>query len=370
MSIPRRFYSWFMLIFVAASILIGRDWGFMYWAETRARKTGEVVDENVSRGEGDGRGSQPTAPPTHYTLVQTSTHAEIIVRQGIPIRWWNAVLPFFALVGMFVPMLFYSGATQANGGVGWDAPVRDIIGNADAWATLHWVGGFTIVLQIVLYAAQYDAAWGGCLLRPAETIDAAMNGGVMYLKGSLALLLAFAYAQTLKDLQISKYLIDMLADSLTEAELPALVFILCAVFSMATGSWGTMTVFMPSVIPLAAAVGGPENTNCLTNVISAVLGGAVWGDHCSPVSDTTILSAASSQVSLIDHTKTQLPYALFAGAAAILFGFMPCGAGCPAGVCILLGLVLIPLFHLLLSFIPRFGGAVPIYNPKVGGATG
>mmetsp|Transcript_106000 Transcript_106000/g.210694 ORF Transcript_106000/g.210694 Transcript_106000/m.210694 type:complete len:234 (-) Transcript_106000:88-789(-) len=192
----------------------------------------------------------------------------------------------------------------------------------------------------------------------------------MYFKGGIALLLAFAYADTVKALHVSKWLIDGLGDT-SEAGLPPLVFILCAIFALATGtSWGTMTVFMPAVIPLAIHVGGMDNKQLLTTTISAVLGGAVWGDHCSPVSDTTILSAASSQVSLFDHAKTQLPYAFFVGLMAICLGFAPAGGGVPAGVCILFGLICVPVFHYGISCIPKFGGPVGIYDPGTGGITG
>merc|ERR1712137_993960 len=286
-------------------------------------------------------------------------------KDGIPCLWWNALIPFALLPVIFLPLLFYSGADQ-HGKVGWDVPVRDIIGNSDSWATLHWTGAFTLTFQIILYAVQYDREWGGCLLWPRETIDAAMNGSMMYFKGTIALLLAFAYAQTLRDLHIAKWLVNGLGDSVSEVQLPSLVFCLCAVFSLATGSsWTTMTVFMSAVVPLAAHIGGFENTELLTSTIAAVLGGSVWGDHCSPVSDTTILSAASSQVPLFEHTKTQLPYAVFTGFMAIIFGLLPAGAGLPAGVCIIMGLILIPTFHFVLSCIPNFGGKVPIYDPKV-----
>jgi len=365
-----------MLAFVLANIVIGRDWAFMYWAETRCREKGEVcegvmakvIDANADEASVENKKSDPSKEG--YTLMQTATHVEVCVKPGIPCRWWNAIIPFFGIVAMFLPLLFYNGAEHNGGGVGWNKNARDIIGNADSWATLHWVGGFSILLQMLLYAVQYNQEWGGCLLTPRETIDAAMNGGIMYFKGGIALLLAFAYADTVKSLQVSKWLIDGLGDT-SEAGLPPLVFILCAIFSLATGtSWGTMTVFMPAVIPLAVHVGGIDNKQLLTTTISAVLGGAVWGDHCSPVSDTTILSAASSQVSLFDHAKTQLPYAFFVGIMAICFGFAPAGGGTPAGVCILMGLILVPAGHFGLSLIPKFGGPVGIYDPGLAGISG
>jgi len=373
MSIPTRFYSWFMLIFVLFNILCGRDWACMYWAEKRAREASQLCTDGTGRASteqvDDAFMQHPLDAPKSfctkgYTFVQTSSHAEVVVKDGIPARWWNAVIPFAGLVFMYVPLLFYSGAEQASGGVGWHRSARDILANADSWATLHWVGGFTMLLQTVLYACQYSSEWGGCLLTPRETIDAAMNGGIMYFKQGIALLLAFAYAQTVTDLQLSKWLIDWLGDT-SEAFLPPFVFALCAAYSLATGtSWGTMTVFMPAVIPLAVHVGGMDDVSLLTTTISAVLGGAVWGDHCSPVSDTTILSAAASQVQVFDHVKTQLPYALFTGIMAMALGFAPCGGGWAAWKCLLLGGFLVPAIHVLLSFIPMFGGSVGIYNPR------
>ncbi|CAK0795429.1 unnamed protein product [Prorocentrum cordatum] len=370
MSIPRRFYSWFMLIFVANTILSGRDWGPMHAAERRARQGRGVAAAGSAAGEA------PEEPPPYYTQVQTETFAMIGIKPGIPCRMVNAALPFFIFVVLFIPLLFYHGAeVGCDGGAGWGGSARDIIGCAEAFPVLHWTAATVICFQIVFYMCQYDKAWGGCLLRPAESIDAALNGSILYFKAAVALLLAFTYAQTVKDLQLGVYLVDLLGDSVSEAELPMLVFILCAIFSLATGtSWGTMTVFMPAVIPLAEAVGGSRNVDLLVTTMSAVLGGAVWGDHCSPVSDTTILSAASCQVSLMDHAKTQIPYALFSGLAAILLGFWPCGAGVPSGVCILIGLVVIPLLHYLLSLlgrvIPGFGGTVEVYHPLRGRSIG
>jgi len=374
MSIPTRFYSWFMLIFVLFNIFCGRDWACMYWAEKRAReanrsctgKTGSTTTEKEDDAfmQSPLDGSEPFCTKG-YTMVQTSSHIEVVVKDGIPARWWNAIIPFAGLVFMYIPLLFYSGAEQASGAVGWHGSAREILGNADSWATLHWVGGFTLILQTILYASQYSSEWGGCLLTPRETIDAAMNGGIMYFKGGIALLLALAYAQTVKDLQLSKWLIDWLGDT-SEAALPPLVFALCAVFSLATGmATGTMTVFLPAVIPLAVHIGGMDNVSLITTTISAVLGGAVWGDHCSPVSDTTVLSAAASQVHVFDHVKTQFPYALFTGIMAIALGFVPCGGGLPAWNCILLGVFLVPAIHLLLSLIPKFGGSVGIYSPSM-----
>jgi len=216
----------------------------------------------------------------------------------------------------------------------------------------------------------------GCLLSPNETIEAQLNGSKLYLEGVVALLLAFTYATALRDLGIATYFADALGDTLTATTLPAATFVMCCMFSLATGtSWGTMGVFFPIAFVLAQTVTKEEiNSDAFTgeleNTIAAVLGGAIWGDHCSPVSDTTILAAMSSQVPLWDHAKTQLPYALFTGIISICIGFLPAGAGAPGVILIVAGFLFIPVAHFLLSKIPKFGGAIDVYCPSIQGNLG
>jgi hypothetical protein len=139
-----------------------------------------------------------------------------------------------------------------------------------------------------------------------------------------------------------------------------------------------MAVFFQPVIALAVFIyrdkgdspgkdlNTEEFTLILTRCIAAVLGGATWGDHCSFVSDTTILSAAASNCPLWAHYVTQLPYCMVSGTLAILFGFLPCAAGVPAAACIAAAFIMSPLTIWALSSIPGFGGIVPIYCPDVG----
>jgi len=362
LSIPKCFYSWYMLFYIAVIIVMNRDWGPMYWAEKRARATGEVTVGLVL----DGQQEEQAEGAIEFKLAK---------KKDVPARWYNAAVPYFVLVCLFVVLLFYSGATGAHpdhvGGVMWDASARDIVGNANSWATLEWVTGFTICFQLIFYMAQYSKMWGGCLLWPAETIAAGIEGSKEYYAGAVALMLAITFADTMKDLQIAQYLVQSLSSSLSEAELSALTFVLCAIFSAATGSsWGTMTVFFPICIPLATAVGSIDDTDLVSGVAAAVLGGALWGDHCSPISDTTILSAAASQVPLLDHVKTQLPYAGMLGVMAVLLGYLPNGAGCPAGVCLLLGFIIVPLMHFGLTMIPKFGGPLEVYDPDTASSIG
>ena len=137
----------------------------------------------------------------------------------------------------------------------------------------------------------------------------------------------------------------MLADSLPLALVPAIVFILAAITAFTTGtSWGTMGILMPLVVPLTWAVmtvnamSGEADMHILFSAVSCTLAGAVWGDHCSPISDTTVLSSIASGCNHIEHVRTQLPYALLVGAVALLIGTIPGGYGLSPWISIAVGL--------------------------------
>ena len=128
--------------------------------------------------------------------------------------------------------------------------------------------------------------------------------------------------------------------------LPSIVFLVAAATAFGTGSsWGVMAILMPLVIPLTWAVMGnnggatPENYHILYSTIACVLTGAVWADHCSPISDTTILTSMASGCELMDHVWTQMPYAISAGTAALLLGTLPAGFGVPWWILLLLGIL-------------------------------
>jgi len=372
MSIEYRFYSWFMLIFVASIIVFGRDFGPMFWAEKRARETGILF---VKRKEGDGSEEEEDQE-------EEVVPANLVPRKRIPRRIVNGAVPFLLFIVLFFPLLYYSGAKQAAwGGTGWNVGSRTIIGNADAWQTLFWTCGMILLVQLVMYAAQYDQKkWGGCLLSPSQVITSFVNGTNTMYAGLVALLVAFAFAENMKSLLIADYLVDTLGDSLTVQNLPTVTFCLAAAYAFATGSsWGTMAVFFQPSIALAVylfqddgdkpdkSLDNKRFTDIMVRTIAAILGGATWGDHCSFVSDTTILSATASGCPLWSHYFTQAPYALLSGVMAILFGFLPAGAGTPAGLCIAFGFVVQPtLIFALSSTHPAFGGTVPVYGPGVG----
>ena len=163
-----------------------------------------------------------------------------------------------------------------------------------------------------------------------------MVGARFMLTGLVLLVMAWAVADVATVLQTAPYLISVLGDALSPETLPAIIFILAAATAFASGSsWGVMAILMPLVIPLCWAVlqshgvADADHMHILYSSIACVLTGAVWADHCSPISDTTVLSSLATGCDHMDHVRTQIPYALLGGLAAILIGVLPAGFGLP-----------------------------------------
>ena len=167
-----------------------------------------------------------------------------------------------------------------------------------------------------------------------ETLDSWFLGLRSMFLALLILTLAWSIGAITNEMKTADYIVSILGDTLNPRYLPVLVFLVCALTSFSTGtSWGTMAIMMPIVIPLAAAVTGlyhydsANSEIILHGVISSVLAGSVFGDHCSPISDTTILSSMASGCNHIDHVRTQLPYAILVAIATMLIGDIPTAYG-------------------------------------------
>ena len=173
------------------------------------------------------------------------------------------------------------------------------------------------------------------------------------------LVLAWALGGVCKDLDTAGFLIGVVGDWLTAAWIPASVFVLAAIVSFATGtSWGTMAILFPLVVPLAHRV-APGQEAILLGTVSSILAGSVWGDHCSPISDTTVLSSMATSCDHMDHVRTQLPYALLVGVVSVLFAELPVAAGWygPWAGLVVGAVVLVALFELLSSPVGKGLGA-------------
>lgn len=310
-SIPFSFYPLFALTLVFAVVSSGRDFGPMLDAEQRARRTGRV------------------APPTTGALMADSDHRGAEAKEGAPRRAINALLPVGLLVVTVVAGLFVSGEGDT---------VREIIGSAEPYQALMWGSMLGVISAAVLSIGQG-------ILNLEETVSSWFTGIRSMLLAMVILVLAWSLSEITHVLGTAEFLVSLLADHLHPGWIPALVFILAAATAFATGtSWGTMGILVPLVVPLSWSLMAAQgmdpgaNAHVLYASVAAVLGGAVWGDHCSPISDTTILSSMASQCDHIEHVRTQIPYALLAGAVAVLAGALPAGFGVPWWVCLPVGM--------------------------------
>jgi len=207
--------------------------------------------------------------------------------------------------------------------------IREIIGAADSYKALMWGSLIGMVTAAGLSLAQR-------ILSLEQVVNAWYQGMRAMVYAMIILVLAWALGSITAELRTADYLVSVLGEGFPAEWLPAAVFLLASATAFATGSsWGSMGILVPLVIPLTWAVlkgagqTGPDDLHLLYSSIACVLAGSVWGDHCSPISDTTILSSMASGCDHIEHVRTQMPYALVVGAVAVLAGTLPAAYGMP-----------------------------------------
>ncbi len=342
-SIPYLFYPILALFFVAMTVVTRRDFGPMLEAERRAATGGGVIRP----------GSTP-ATSTEGGLMEPA--------EGTPHRWVNAVVPVVVVVLGVVVGIWFSGV--ASLGVG-DHTVWEIVGAGDPYASLLWGSLLGVIAAILL-------ATGQRLLRATEAIDAFVGGMRAMMMAMIILTLAWAIGDVTEALGTGPYLAGVLSEALPLWSLPALVTIVAAAVAFATGSsWGTMAILFPVVIPLAVDMGagasfdGGGQYTILLGAISSIMAGSIFGDHCSPISDTTVMSSLASACDHMDHVRTQLPYALLVGVVAILVGDVASALGAPPWLSILVGL---GLLYAALRFLgaPVDGGGAMVEEHEPG----
>ncbi len=320
-SIPYSFYPILAIFFVFLVVYTGKDFGPMYKAETRARHSGEVVC--------------PSA-----TLSTDKSGEDFYHKNDIPCRAVNAVLPILTMITTVIVGLFISGEGET---------ITDIIGSADAYSVLIWASLLGCAMAVAL-------SLGQGILTLNETVEAWLAGGRFMLTGLVLLVMAWAVADVAGVLQTAPYLITILGESLSPYTLPTIVFLLAGATAFASGSsWGVMAILMPLVIPLCWAVlqangiADAEHMHILYSCIACVLTGAVWADHCSPISDTTVLSSLATGCDHMDHVRTQIPYAVLGGTTAVLLGVLPAGFGLPWFILLPCGIVTLIVVHRFLG---------------------
>ncbi len=170
---------------------------------------------------------------------------------------------------------------------------------------------YTLILTLMLMWGYYRSKNA---LTSGEFFSTALKGAKAMAPIAAILLFAFAIGGVSSDMEVGKYLASFIGDYLPSAYVAGAVFVLAAIIAFATGtSWGTFSIMLPIAVPLAVGLDAP-----VALCMGAVISGGVFGDHCSPISDTTIISAMASGCDVGEHTRTQLPYALISAAIALM----------------------------------------------------
>jgi Na+/H+ antiporter NhaC len=269
-SIPFNFYGILSIIMVA--LIVGKvipEFGPMKKAERRVVETGEVIRP----GSVPMMGSELTNLP--------------VSEKGRPNIWMNFVMPVLIVISVNVVSFFVMG----------QARVLDSFMLA------------TVVLGVTMFIQRVDNL-GGLM----KSIQAGIKGVL-----PAVLILSFAYAINFvsREMGTAQYVVESTREWFNPALLPVLVFVLAAFISFATGtSWGTFAIIIPVAVPLAFEFSQGQVTTLVLGTIAASAGGGVFGDHCSPLSDTTVLSSLGAACDHMDHVKTQIPYALVVAALA------------------------------------------------------
>lgn len=293
-GIPYRFYSLFTIVFVGAIAFSGRDFGPMLEAERRQAQRSDSAE-------------LPEPEPAWKALL--------------------AVVPILTLLAVTGVILWIDGSAGAPQG----ARLFEILGGADGYDAMlkGSLAGMLVAALMALATRAMDLK---------ATFDAGLEGMGQLFEALAVLFLAWSLGTAMGELEAAAFLVDLLQGSLPAAWLPTAVFVVSAATAFATGtSFGTMGIVMPIALPLSFALS--DDPIIALAASGAVLSGACWGDHCSPISDTTILSSVGAGCEVDKHVKTQLPYAIASGLIAVVLGTIPVGFGVPVWVVVPLGCV-------------------------------
>lgn len=295
-ALPFRFYCWMMLGFVILVAVSGRDFGSMLVAERKALDSTTSSQSDNSNDEAVGR---------------------------LGAKSWGALISLGTLfLCIFGGFLIQGGALSLwDEGLRGTLWLRTLLSNVDSIAVLAWssVAFFCVSVLTTLFFAK----------RPPKNIGKDFLAG---LKTSLLpltiLILSWGLKGSLESLGASEFLRDTFAQNTSPLLFPALVFLLASITAFCTGtSWGTMAILIPTLVPLAFALEGSQFGLISIITCAAVLDGAIFGDHCSPISDTSIMSASATGCDVMEHVRTQLPYAVFVALFVSTIAYTSAAAG-------------------------------------------
>ncbi len=319
-ALPFRFYCILTILFVIVNAISGRDYGMMRRAQKRARDTGDVSEPDAKVMGG----------------IKVDSDFEKISTQIL-----SAFIPLILLFGLILGGLWIDG--KGSGSIFSLTSWRDALSNANNVKILASAAISSFVAAIICARVFSKRTF-------SEIFAAAKEGLSGALLPIAIILCAWGIKASCDKLMTGQYISSLLSDVVSPLWFPALVFIVASLTSFATGtSWGTMAILIPTAIPVAYVLDGDAYGITTIICLGAVLDGAIFGDHCSPISDTTILSAIVSSCDPMHHVRTQMPYALTVAVIALLCGYLPAALGLPSYIGILIGLGVIVLLYYVLS---------------------
>jgi Na+/H+ antiporter NhaC len=311
--LPYSFYAIFTVFFVFLISVTGRDFGPMRKAEERTIQSGQV--------------SRLDAHP----LVDREV-AEVFHLENLSNRWLNVVLPILSFLVGTILLLYFSG--KESGTLSPDeTSFWQIIGHAHTERMIFWgsIIGCLVAMGLAIFKGH---------LGVRQTLASWYRGCRGMFLAVMVLIFAWSMAGLCGHLSTGLWIESQIHHLLISGNwLPAITFVVCAFLSFATGSsWTTMSIMAGIVAPIAWA--HPE-LGIHYGTLAAVLSGSIFGDHISPISDTTIISSVGAAADHIDHVKTQAPYGLLCALVALCCGFIPAGFGVSPWISLPVGIVVL-----------------------------
>jgi len=282
-SIKYNFYPLLAITIVFVLIFTKKDFGLMKKAEIRTKETGLLMNQ----------GSKP--------LVSDAV-TSFPPKEGIEAKAYNMIVPLLVAVCMMPINLIYTGWNEVEEFSSTFNHLKQAIGAGSGSSSVLYAVITSLLVAMIMYFIQG-------IMKPKEAVELTLKGISELMPLALLMLLAFAIGDACKALETGAYVANATKEWLSPELLPAVVFVISSFIAFSTGtSWGTFAIMLAISIPMANIHGAD-----VTIVVAATLGGGIFGDHCSPISDTSIISSMASASDHIDHVKTQLPYALFGG---------------------------------------------------------
>lgn len=297
-GIGYRFYCIFTIFFVMFVATTGRDFGPMLRAEKAVQEQGAFSEKPSARS---GRAA-------------------------------FALLPLLVLIGTAMGHLYWGGLSSLRAGTDGvqEFSLTDIFGAADGYQAMLMASVMSVSTAALLAVL-------GARVSLRKTLGAALDGMGKMVGALAVLVLAWSLASAIDELQAGPYLKELIDGSIPVILFPTLVFVVSAATAFATGtSFGTMGILVPTVVFLSFSMSDDPVLHYAAS--GAVLSGACWGDHCSPISDTTVLSSLGTGCDHIEHVRTQMPYAMVCGLISVLLGSLPVMLGLSVWACIGLGI--------------------------------